>query len=988
MANKYGYMAKIGIDTSDIQAGLSEADSALRAFSREMRAVNETIRQSGGSAEMATQRNQLYTEQISQLTRRLQALLYVEQEINRARANGTISEAEYRAYRREIEQTEASIRRLTEEQQNLDASTGQAMESTSAFGDVLKANIATKALEALVNILREAAMAMKDYALEGIEMASDLTEKQNVVEVTFGNKSSKIYEFADTAAEKFGLAKLAAEGYAGTLGALFKSSGITEGIEDMAVTMAGLAGDMASFYNISSDMAFEKLRSGISGESEPLKQLGINLSVANLEAYALSQGLKTAWKDMSQAEQTMLRYNYILSQTADAQGDFGRTADSFANQQRIMELNFQTLQAEIGEKLLPVAQDMLSLINDNMPEIKEAANYLADEMIPVIRDLSEEAEEFVENGGLQDIVDIFKWLIEHKEGIIGVFEGLFLTSTVSNAVKLGGSLKEMVTSFTGIVAQQGGIRATAAALGQAGVAAEAGAVSFGIWAAALIAAIAAGEALADVIDEAAEKLDDHSERVLEIEKEAEEIAKISESFKELEKTDIASAWEKADHEIKNYCEQLKSVQKLVDAYQWKIDMSKVNPDLYTEDEVKEFQDQLGSYSRKANELRGLVYEQEQLLSKYNQNTITHIKESADIEAKMRESAGKTNADALGKAWETIRQRTKEEMEKYDEELATHKISEPEYFAKRKAYLESHRDEESAEWWAYYDEVTGYYDKLSEEERKAAEKAAEEAEKLRKEQLEAIEKANQEEIEAWESSAKETADAIKDAYKEAQDAIEEAKGDYLKSGTELGESVTDKDGNERFILDDLDKEKKALEKYRKSMDKLRETGISDSLIDGIMQFDYKDGSRQQFIDELLGMSDSQRQRYYKDYEEYISAVQSTAEYDAKDELAEANALAKEGMGSIYESMPAVAYDKGKETAASYYNGIIDGMADCDPVISEAFRSSVNLGKMQAQGGNLYSGDTVINFVVDSSKIVSKTIDELASMTRKGLNPLNG
>ena len=407
MANKYGYMAKIGIDTSDIQAGLSEADSALRAFSREMRAVNETIRQSGGSAEMATQRNQLYTEQISQLTRRLQALLYVEQEINRARANGTISEAEYRAYRREIEQTEASIRRLTEEQQNLDASTGQAMESTSAFGDVLKANIATKALEALVNILREAAMAMKDYALEGIEMASDLTEKQNVVEVTFGNKSSKIYEFADTAAEKFGLAKLAAEGYAGTLGALFKSSGITEGIEDMAVTMAGLAGDMASFYNISSDMAFEKLRSGISGESEPLKQLGINLSVANLEAYALSQGLKTAWKDMSQAEQTMLRYNYILSQTADAQGDFGRTADSFANQQRIMELNFQTLQAEIGEKLLPVAQDMLSLINDNMPEIKEAANYLADEMIPVIRDLSEEAEEFVENGGLQDIVDIF-----------------------------------------------------------------------------------------------------------------------------------------------------------------------------------------------------------------------------------------------------------------------------------------------------------------------------------------------------------------------------------------------------------------------------------------------------------------------------------------------------------------------------------------------------------------------------------------------------
>lgn len=92
--NKYGYMAKIGIDTTGVQNGLTEADSAMRAFSREMREVNNVIAQGGNSAEMAAQRNQLYAEQITQLNRRLEALRSVEEDINRARANGNIDESE------------------------------------------------------------------------------------------------------------------------------------------------------------------------------------------------------------------------------------------------------------------------------------------------------------------------------------------------------------------------------------------------------------------------------------------------------------------------------------------------------------------------------------------------------------------------------------------------------------------------------------------------------------------------------------------------------------------------------------------------------------------------------------------------------------------------------------------------------------------------------------------------------------------------------
>ena len=93
-SNKYGYMAKIGIDTTGVQNGLNEADSAMRAFSREMREVNNVIAQGGNSAEMAAQRNQLYAAEIEQLNRRLEALRSVEEDINRARANGNIDESE------------------------------------------------------------------------------------------------------------------------------------------------------------------------------------------------------------------------------------------------------------------------------------------------------------------------------------------------------------------------------------------------------------------------------------------------------------------------------------------------------------------------------------------------------------------------------------------------------------------------------------------------------------------------------------------------------------------------------------------------------------------------------------------------------------------------------------------------------------------------------------------------------------------------------
>lgn len=245
---------------------------------------------------------------------------------------------------------------------------------TNMKSQFTKLSGAAKKLGAAIGVAFGVAQIVQ-FGKAAIELGSDLQEVQNVVDVTFGDMSSQVNEFAQTAIEQFGLSELSAKKYASTLGAIFKSSGfdVAEATE-MSTALAGLAGDIASFYNLSGDDAFTKLRSGITGETEPLKQLGINLNVANLEAFALSQGITKAYDAMSQQEQMMLRYNYILNATADAQGDFARTSQSWANQTRILAERFNSLKATIGQGLINALTPVIQVINTILIGLQKLAN--------------------------------------------------------------------------------------------------------------------------------------------------------------------------------------------------------------------------------------------------------------------------------------------------------------------------------------------------------------------------------------------------------------------------------------------------------------------------------------------------------------------------------------------------------------------------------------------------------------------------------------
>ena len=266
-----------------------------------------------------------------------------------------------------IQEAREELARASAALDQLDQLEDHTNKSTDAFSRLAKAI-------GLVMIARKALDTIKT----GIDYASDLAEVQNVVDVTFGSATEAINSWSKECLAAYGMNEVSAKRYAGTIGAMLKSSGLAgDAIVDMSKDMVGLAGDMASFYNLDLETAFEKIRSGISGETEPLKQLGINMSVANLEAYALSQGITTAYNEMSQAEQVMLRYNYLMSTTADAQGDFARTQDSYANQTRLLSESWLEFTGIMAEQLLPVLTTIVSWLNNIVAFLTENADMVS-----------------------------------------------------------------------------------------------------------------------------------------------------------------------------------------------------------------------------------------------------------------------------------------------------------------------------------------------------------------------------------------------------------------------------------------------------------------------------------------------------------------------------------------------------------------------------------------------------------------------------------
>lgn len=214
-----------------------------------------------------------------------------------------------------------------------------------------------------------------DFGKQCLELGSDLQEVQNVVDVTFPSMSSQIDKFAKNAAGQFGLSETMAKKFSGTFGSMAEAFGFTEKeAYKMSTSLTGLAGDIASFYNISQDEAYTKLKSVFSGETETLKDLGVVMTQSALDAYALANGYGKVTSKMTEAEKVSLRFAFVQEQLANATGDFARTSNSWANQTRILSLQFDSLKASIGQGLINAFTPVIQVVNTLLAKLQTLGN--------------------------------------------------------------------------------------------------------------------------------------------------------------------------------------------------------------------------------------------------------------------------------------------------------------------------------------------------------------------------------------------------------------------------------------------------------------------------------------------------------------------------------------------------------------------------------------------------------------------------------------
>lgn len=214
------------------------------------------------------------------------------------------------------------------------------------------------------------------FGKETIQLGSDLEEVQNVVDVTFTTMNEQVDEFARNAAESAGLSETMAKKYVGTYGAMSKAFDFAENEAfEMSTALTQLAGDVASFYNISQDEAYTKLKSVFTGETETLKDLGVVMTQNALDSYAMAKGYGKTTKAMTEQEKVALRYSFVLDQLSASQGDFVRTSDSWANQTRILSLTIDSLKANIGQGLINIFNPLLKVINQVVAKMAELSKY-------------------------------------------------------------------------------------------------------------------------------------------------------------------------------------------------------------------------------------------------------------------------------------------------------------------------------------------------------------------------------------------------------------------------------------------------------------------------------------------------------------------------------------------------------------------------------------------------------------------------------------
>lgn len=264
------------------------------------------------------------------------------------------------------------FKKLTQATKGAESSLGKLNKTTSTIS---KTMISTLGAIGVGFTLGKVVGGIKD----AISASSDLSEAINAINVSYGEQAREIEKLGEAAAQGLGLSKTELYGIATQFSSFSKTiAGDGGDAVEVFKDLSTRGADFASVFNMDVNTALAKFQSGLAGQSEPLRAFGIDLSAATVEAYALDNGIIQSGETMTEQQKILARYGALMEQTSMVAGDFTNTSDGLANQQRILNAEFENAKAEVGDALIPVMTELLGVVMDHIPEIKELAASFVD----------------------------------------------------------------------------------------------------------------------------------------------------------------------------------------------------------------------------------------------------------------------------------------------------------------------------------------------------------------------------------------------------------------------------------------------------------------------------------------------------------------------------------------------------------------------------------------------------------------------------------
>ncbi len=351
-----GITVVLGGDTTGLNKALKGTNKEIKNTQSQLKDVERLLKLDPTNTKLLEQRQRLLANAVGDTKTKLDTLKQAEKQVQEQFKRGEVSQQQYDGLQREIVQTQQELKRLE----------NQAKSSNAVLSKISgTANKISSASGKIAGTMAPAAAAIVGVGALSFNAASDVAESMNKVEVAFGDSADEVKKFAEETLDTYGIAKGTALDMAATFGDMGTSMGLShKDAAKMATSLVGLAGDLSSFKNIGVDQAMTALNGIFTGETESLKTLGVVMTQANLDAYAMANGFGKTTKDMTEAQKVQLRYAYVLNATQNAQGDFANTSDGAANSLRVMKESAKEASAEFGEALLPVITPIIQKVTD------------------------------------------------------------------------------------------------------------------------------------------------------------------------------------------------------------------------------------------------------------------------------------------------------------------------------------------------------------------------------------------------------------------------------------------------------------------------------------------------------------------------------------------------------------------------------------------------------------------------------------------------